>query len=119
MAQTLIEVGESEIALFYRLVLPDGTKLVFGAVALDVQTATRVIGNVTVEYSLFVPILPPGAPWMFLRGFKPGVDYITGQTGIEGSPAALYAELMPLIAALAPADDIAEAADTWYNARPR
>src|SRR3989304_30479 len=32
---TQISVGQSEMALFYRLVLPDGSRLVFGAGPLD------------------------------------------------------------------------------------
>src|SRR3989304_5503070 len=94
--KTQISVGESNMALFYRLVLPDGSRLIFGAVPLDADSALRVIGNVTVEYTLFIPIQPAGVPWMFLRGFQPQIEYLTSHTGLTGSVAAAYAALMPL-----------------------
>jgi len=111
---TQISVGQSEMALFYRLVLPDGSRLVFGAVPLDADTALRVIGNVTVEYSLIIPIFPRGTTWPFLRGFRPQPEYVEFHLLVAGTVADLYSYLMPLISALAPADAIAEAADAWW-----
>lgn len=109
-----ILTGQSTIAIFYRFNFPDGSRFVVAAAPLDDDTATKVLGNVTQDYSLVIPLLPRGMAWPFLRGFHPAVDYVTQMTGLTGSPAALLARLIPELVTLPPADTLADIAETWY-----
>jgi hypothetical protein len=109
-----IITGQSTIAVFYRFVFPDATRFVVAAAPLDEATSSQVLGNVTQDYSLVIPILPRGMAWPFLRGFRPAVDYVTQMTGITGSPAQLLARLIPDLVTIPPADVLADIADQWY-----
>lgn len=109
-----ILTGQSTICVFYRFNFPDGSRFIVSAAPLDDDTATKVLGNVTQDYSLIIPILPRGLAWPFLRGFHPAPDYVTQMTGLTGSPAALLARLIPELATIPPADVLSDIADQWY-----
>jgi hypothetical protein len=112
-----IVVGQTEALYVYRLTFPDGKLLTVAVAPLNRDVAGRVIGTLTEEYTLLVPIEPPGSAWAFLRGYASPVSYIQSHTALPPWACSLLgAMIIPLVAA-APADDILAAATAWFEGR--
>lgn len=114
---TIISTGESYITIFYRLTLPDGMRLVVAATPLDDETGQRVIGFGDASYALITPLEPKGIATLFLKNIFLSPDFVRERTGLPPLQADLLAYLLPKLTALAPADDIADAADEWLRTR--
>lgn len=112
---TTIITGEANIAVSYRLNFPNGQRFKVMAIPLDTRTATQVLGSVTEDYTLIVPLRPPGIAWPFLREFKPQASYVQSHTGIQGAFLGLLTLLIPILTTIPPADDILTLAEDWYN----
>jgi hypothetical protein len=117
MPPVKISVGQTEAMYFYRLVFPDGKTLIFAMAPLNLETASGVIGTLTEEYVLFIPIEPRGRPWAFLRGYAAQVAYVQQQTELPPWACSLLGRLMILLSSVRPADEIADAATAWYEGR--
>jgi hypothetical protein len=110
-----IVVGQTEALYVYRLTFPDGKLITVAVAPLNADVAGRVIGTLSEEYTLLVPIEPRGYPWAFLRGYASPVQYIQERTALPPWACSLLgAMIIPLVAA-APADDILRAATAWYE----
>jgi hypothetical protein len=117
MLPVKISVGQSEAVYFYRLVFPDGKTLTCAVSPLGPDVAGRVIGTLTDEYTLFVPIEPIGQPWAFLRGVAAPVSYVQLRTQLPPWVCSLLGRLMILLTAARPADEIVDVAQAWYEGR--
>jgi hypothetical protein len=111
---TKTTVAETYLTVFYRFQFPDGSRFVVASTPLTPDVAGNVIGNVTQDYSLITPIIPPGRAWPFLRASNPTPEYVEANTGLRGSLAQLLSALCPLLVAVRPIDDLEAAADGWY-----
>lgn len=109
--------GQSNICVTYRFNFPDGTTFKVAAVPLDTRTATRVLGNVTDEYSLVVPLSPPGVAFPFLANFKPRPSFVTLHTGLTGDALDLLTALLPELTTIPPADILVDIAQEWWTAQ--
>jgi hypothetical protein len=107
--------GEMYLSIAYRFQFEDGTRFVVTSTPLSPEVAREIIGNVTEDYSLISPVIPPGKAWPFIRGFTPQVSYVTENTGLRGSIAELFSMLCPLLVALRPVDELIDAAEEWYR----
>ncbi len=114
MPDVHIVVGQTEALYFYRLTFPNGDQLVVGVTPVTVDVGGRVVGTLTAEYSLVIPLAPLGRPWAFLRGFMPGASYVQQSMQLPPWASSLLASIMPLLARVAPAEDVADAAERWY-----
>jgi hypothetical protein len=112
-----IVVGQTEAVYVYRLTFPDGKSLTCCVTPLNQDVAGRVIGNLSEEYTLFIPLEPRGMPWGFLRGYATPVSYVQEKTQLPPWACSLLGRLMILLTAARPADEIADLAAAWYEGR--
>jgi len=112
---TKLVTGESQVAVSYRLTLPDGMRIALMAVPLDDRTAGEVIGSVSTEYTLVIPLFPPGRAWPFLRGMSLDLNYVKQATALMGRHASLLQKLLPSLTLIPPGDDLIDLADEWYT----
>lgn len=111
-----ITTGESNIAVSYRFTFPNGYVFKVIAVPLDTRTAREVLGNVTEDYTLIIPIAPPGIAFPFLSGMQQNVSYVTVHTGITGTPLDLITLLLPVLTTVPPVDELLPVAQAWFDA---
>lgn len=110
-----IVTGESNIAVSYRFTFPNGYVFKVVVVPLDVRTAREVFGNVTEDYTLVIPIAPPGVAFPFLAGMKQTPSYVTVHTGVTGTPLELLSVLLPTLTTLPPVDELLPIAQAWFE----
>ena len=111
-----VRTGQSNICVAYRFNFPNGQHFTVAAVPLDVETARSVLGNVTEDYSLVVPIHPLGFTWPFLAGMQQTPQYVGEHTQLTGNMLILLTMMIPKLATIPPADDLLAIAEEWYQA---
>lgn len=110
-----VQTGQANIAVSYRFNFPNGSVFKVAAIPLDTRTATLVLGNVTDEYALIVPLQPRGEAYEFLAGFRPTSSYVATHTGLSGPALELLTLLLPELTTIPPADILVDIAQEWYD----
>ena len=110
-----VSTGESNICVFYRFDFPNGSRLKIAAVPLDDKVSREVLGNVTENYTLIIPLHPRGMAWPFLAGFQPRPSYVTQYLDYDGDLLDLITLLIPELTKIPPADDLLDIAQVWWD----
>ena len=115
---TRILTDQTDLSMFYRLILPDGLTVAVQVTALTPDVAKSILGTVTTDYVLVTVLYPSMQAWPFLRTYRPDIAYIEQKLGIDRRRADLMSWLLPALTRFAPADLIAETADRWFYNHP-
>jgi hypothetical protein len=110
--------GQDTLIVFYRFLWENGEQFCFAVSPLQPEVAREVIGTLSEDYSLVIPIIPAGKAWAFLRGYIIPEDYIRTSCFLDARTASLLFALMPSLTQVRPADDLLDLAIAWRNAHP-